>query len=212
MNVEQFTCRRLTAALLYPPISLSRQDLALLFAAFSERFEVSSFQYLPDGARFSQGDTEIFVQGGRAQVSLGFTSHFPGLRDRVTDAFRLVAERYSIREFLAFGVKLVAFQPVEGSAAALLEGSLLAIEPERLTLLGPGRAGTGFRFNFQRDALYDLRIEPYFMDLSQIYIELDVNFQPPIASLEEVGRHMGRAYDYLLGDVREFLSGLERPL
>jgi hypothetical protein len=56
--------------------------------------------------------------------------------------------------------------------------------------------------------VYDLRIEPYFMDLSQLYIELDVNSHQPFATVEEIGPQMGRAYDYLLSDVREFLGSL----
>ena len=209
MNLELLTCRRLTAALLHAPVSFSRNDLALLFSTFSEKFEVSSFQYLSEGARFTQGDTEILVQPGRVQMTLGFSTHFPGLRDRVLEAFRLVAERFQLREFTAFGIKLIAFQPTEGSAAAVLERNLLGLRAQQLALLGPGRVGTGFRFNFQREAVYDLRIEPYLMDLRQIYIELDVNFHQPFSSLEEIGQHMGRTYDYLLGDVREFLASLE---
>ncbi len=209
MNLELLTCRRLTAALLYSPISFTRPDLALLFSTFSERFELSSFLYLPDGAKFSQGETEILVQQGRVQATFGFTSHFPGLRDRVLDAFRLVTERFTPQEMTAFGIKLIAFQPTEGSAAELLEKALLGDVSERLDRLGPGRKGTGFRFNFHRDAVYDLRIEPYFLDLHQIYIELDVNYHQPVTALEEIAPLMGRSYDYLLTDVREFLAGLE---
>jgi hypothetical protein len=208
MNLDLLTCRRLTAALLYNPISFSRSDLALLFSSFSEKFDVSALVYLPDGARFSQGDTEALVQQGRTQVTLAFHSHFPGLREKVVEAFRVVAERFNIRAFTAFGVKLIAFQPVEGSAADLLERNLLGGSLERLATLGPGRKGVGVRLNFQREAVYDLRIEPYFMDLSQIYIELDVNYHQTFAAVEEIGPQMGRAYDYLLGDVREFLGTL----
>jgi len=208
MNLELLTCRRLTAALLHPPIAYARNDLALLFSALSDRLDISAFTLLPDGARFSQGETEVLVQGGRVQVTMAFSTHFPGLKDRVIEAFRLVVERFGIAQFTALGIKLIAFQPTEGSAAALLEKHLLGGAPESLALLGPGRTGTGFRFNFQRGAVYDLRIEPYFMDLSQVYIELDVNTHQPFGSLDEVGSQMGRAYDYLLGDVREFLSSL----
>jgi hypothetical protein len=208
MNPDLLTCRRLTAALLYNPISFSRNDLAMLFSSFSERFDVSALVYLPDGARFSQGDTEVLVQQGRTQVTLAFHSHFPGLKEKAVEAMRLVADRFNIREFTAFGVKLIAFLPTEGSAAELLEKNLLGGSPAWLAVLGPGRTGTGFRFNFQREAVYDLRIEPYFMDLSQIYIELDINSHQPFTALDDIAPQMGRAYDYLLGDVREFLGGL----
>jgi hypothetical protein len=142
MNLDLLTCRRLTTALLYNPISFSRNDLALLFSSFSEKFDVSALVYLPDGARFSQGDTEVLVQHGRTQITLAFHSHFPGLKEKVIEAFRLVAERFNIREFSAFGVKLIAFQPVEGSAADLLERNLLHESLEHLAILGPGRTGT----------------------------------------------------------------------
>ena len=208
MNLELLTCQRLTAALLYPPISPSRNDLALFFSALSQRFDVSSLTYLPDGARLSQGDTEILVQQSRTQVTMSFSTHFQGLRDQVIEVFRLVVEQFNIRSFSAFGVKLIAFQPTEESSADILERNLLAASPERLAQLGPGRTGTGFRFNFRREAIYDLRIEPYFLDLNQLYIELDINLPQAFSSLDEMTPCLGRAYDYLLGDVREFLASL----
>jgi hypothetical protein len=211
MNVELLTCRRLSAALLYPPIPLPRSDLALLFSVFSERFEVSSLTYLPDGARFAQGETEIVIQQGRARIDLAFFTHFQGVRDRAADALRLIADRLNLSEFLATGAKIIALQPAETPADLLLERNLLGATPDRLAALGPGRQGIGFRFNFERDALYDLRIEPYFADKSQIYIELDVNSNRPFSSSETSVILMNRAYDYLLGEVREFLGSLTNP-
>ncbi|MGQ9697699.1 MAG: hypothetical protein ACUVRO_06860, partial [Armatimonadota bacterium] len=148
-------------------------------------------------------------QNTRTQVHEAVATHFQMAKERAQQIFETVMGQLHVTQFQVFGVKLIAFQPTNGSAAALLEDRLLAATPEQLAILGGGRRGTGFRFNFLKDnANYDLRIEPYFADLSHIFVELDVNYHVPMLSLQEMGPRMDRVYEYLLGEVRQFLASL----
>jgi len=209
MNVDLLTVRRFTAGVIYPPITLTRNDLTFLFDWISQRFDYNTLSLLPDGARIAQGENEIYIQNARTQVNEAVATHFHMVKERATRIFETVMEQLRVTQFQVFGVKLIAFQPANGSAAALLEDRLLAATPAQLAILGAGRRGTGFRLNFLKDnANYDLRIEPYFADLSQIFVELDVNYQVPMASLQEMGPRMDRVYEYLFGEVRQFLASL----
>ena len=53
MNLELLTCRRLTAGLIYPPLSVQPADLNRLYVIITERYPYQSLQHLPDGIRSS---------------------------------------------------------------------------------------------------------------------------------------------------------------
>lgn len=209
MNLDLLTIRRFTAGVIYPQVTLTRNDLTFLFDHISQKFDYNTLSLLPDGARIAQGENEIYIQTSRTQINEAIATHFQDTKERATQIFQVVMDQLRVTQYQVFGVKLIAFQPADGSAAWLLEQKLLAVPQEKLAILGSGRRGTGFRFNFYRDfANYDLRIEPYFADLSQIFLELDVNYQTPLGSLEEIGPRIDRVYNYLFGEVRQFLAAL----
>jgi hypothetical protein len=54
--------------------------------------------------------------------------------------------------------------------------------------------------------VHDLRIEPFFNDTSQLYIELDVQHPNPLDSLDLVEQRMDAVYEYLFGNVKDFLG------
>lgn len=209
MNLDLLTIKRFTAGLVYPPVAYARNDLTYLFEILSDKYDYSTLSLMPDGARISHGDNEVVIQPVRTQINETISAHFQHTKDRAVQMLELVARQFNIHTYQVFGVKLIAFQPANGSAAEFLESRLLSASPSQLAILGQGRRGTGFRFNLFRDnANYDLRLEPFFNDLSQLYIELDVNYQPPMASLAEMGPRIDKVYSYLLDEVREFLASL----
>ena len=116
-----------------------------------------------------------------------------------------------IQQFLTFGVKLTSFLPLfePNASAEFLESRALAIRPDQWDLLGPGRKGTGLRIVLHQDGVHELRIEPFFNDLSQLYVELDVQHPQPFSGLEGVEAKMDAAYDYMFGKVKDFLASLK---
>jgi hypothetical protein len=217
LNVELLNCRRLTTGVLFPARQFSPGELNRLYATVTDRYPFQTLQHLPDGIRMANPDNDCVVQGGqipqpgRIQVNDNNIFHFEPAKERTLDLFDIVCTHLNIQQFLTFGVKLTAFLPSEGETAAeVLENSVFAGFRSQLALLGEGRQGTGFRVVLRSDGAYDLRIEPFFTDLSQLYVELDVQYPEPFSGLIPVEERMNRAYRFLNEDVRELLRQLDQ--
>ena len=91
-------------------------------------------------------------------------------------------------------------------ATAFMEKRILAGLHDKLDLLGEGRQGTGLRIILHRDGIHEVRIEPFYNDLSQLYVEVDVQHPSPFANLSDVEGKMTAAYDYLFGEVARFIE------
>lgn len=211
MNPELLTCRRLTTGLLYPPLTLRTVDLNRLYALVTERYPYQTLQHLPDGVRMANADSDCFIQQNRVQVNEE-VMYFQASKEKCLDIFRLVQGKLNIRQFLTFGVKLTAFLPLSepNAAAELIESHALAIHTGQWELLGQGRRGTGLRIVLHQDGVYDLRIEPFFSDPTQLYVELDVQHPQPFSELDGIESKMDAVYEYLFGNVRDFLISLEQ--
>ena len=210
MNPELLTCRRLTAGLLYQPIPMQTVDLNRLYALITERYPYQALQHLPDGVRMGNPDSDCFVQQGRVQVNEN-VMYFEASKEKCLDIFRLVTEKLGIKQFVTFGIKLTAFMPMDEPEAAskFLESRALAIRPDEWDILGPGRKGAGIRIVLHQTGIHELKIEPLFSDLSQLYVELDVQHPEPFTGLDEIEVKMDAAYSYMFENVKSFLSALK---
>lgn len=210
MNVELLACKRMTAGVLYPPYLLQPQQVNHIYAEITERYPFQTLQHLPDGARMANPTGDFFIQTTRMQVN-DTVDFFQSSKERAVDLFRLAQERLLIPRFSTFGVKLIAFLPLEGgpNAARVIEETALASIRENMNLLGAGRQGVGLRFVLHQDGVYEVKIEPFFSDLNQIYVEVDVQHPTEFSDILSVESKMDSAYDYLFGEVRRFLKSLD---
>ncbi len=208
MKTELLTCRRLTAGVVYPPYQLQQQQVNRIYADITERYPYQTLQHLPDGARMANPTGDFFIQTTRLQVN-ETVDYFQAAKEKALDLFGLAQERLQIPQFLTFGVKLTAFLPVEGTTSAeIIENSALSSIRDTMDILGPGRKGVGLRFVLHQNGIHELKIEPFFSDLSQIYIELDVQHPTPFTDISSVEPHIDAAYDYLFHEVQNFLEAL----
>jgi len=208
MNPELLTCKRFTSGILYPPLQLQAVDLNRLYAAITERYPYQTFQHLPDGARMANPDgSDCFVQQTRVQVNENVL-HFPATKEKCVDLFRIIHDRLRIPQFLTFGIKITAFLPFNQppEATEYMENKILSGIRSELDLLGDGRQGTGLRVVLHRDGIHEVRIEPFYNDLSQLYVEVDVQHPTPFSKLSEVESKMDAAYNYLFGEVARFVG------
>ena len=210
MNPELLTCRRLTAGLLYPPIPLQSVDLNRLYAIVTERYPYQSLQHLPDGIRMANPDSDCFVQETRIQLNEN-VMYFQASKEKCMDIFNLVTEKLGIQQFLTFGVKLTGFLPLDSpsDATEFIESRALAVNREQWDILGDGRQGTGLRIVLHQDGIHELKIEPFFGDTSQLFVELDVQHPQPFNGLGEVEGKMSAAYDFMFTNVKDFLASLK---
>ena len=209
MKTELLTCRRLTAGVVYAPYQLQQQQVNRIYADITERYPFQTLQHLPDGARMANPAGDFFIQTTRMQTNDN-VDYFQTAKEKSIDLIRLAQERLQVPQFLTFGVKLTAFLPMaEGvDAAQALENSALGSIKDNMEILGPGRKGVGLRFVLHQDGVHELKIEPFFSDVSQLYVELDVQHPAPFADLAVIEPRMDAAYDYLFREVQGFLETL----
>ncbi|MCE5200428.1 MAG: hypothetical protein ABFD54_01170 [Armatimonadota bacterium] len=209
MRTELLTCRRMTAGVVYPPYQLQQQQVNRIYADITERYPFQSLQHLPDGGRMANPNGDFFIQTTRMQVNDN-VDYFQSSKEKALDLFRLAQDKLKIPQFMTFGIKLTAFLPVESgrNAAELVESSALAAVVDNLDLLGPGRQGVGLRIVLHQDGVHELKIEPFFSDLTQLYVELDVQHPNPFNDLSVLEPRMDAAYDYLFREVNGFLETL----
>jgi hypothetical protein len=209
MKTELLACRRLTAGIVYPPYQLQPQQVNRIYADITERYPFQTLQHLPDGARMANPTGDFFIQTSRMQVN-DTVDYFQASKEKAIDLFRMAQERLNIPQFITFGVKLTAFLPVEGkNAAQIIEDSALASIKDRMEILGPNRKGVGLRFVLHLDGVHEVKIEPFFNDLSQLYVELDVQHPIPFSDIALIEPKMDAAYDYLFREVQGFLETLD---
>jgi hypothetical protein len=209
MKAELLTCRRLTAGVVFAPFALQQQQVNRIYADVTERFQYQTLQHLPDGARMANPTGDFFIQTTRFQVNEN-VDYFQATKEKTVALFELAQSKLEIPQFMTFGIKLTAFMPMaEGeSAAEVLEKAAFGSIKDNMDLLGPGRKGVGLRFILHQDGVHELKIEPFFSDLSQLYVELDVQHPNPFTDLAIVEPKMEAAYDYLFREVQGFLETL----
>ncbi|MCL5104576.1 MAG: hypothetical protein M1133_10770 [Armatimonadetes bacterium] len=209
MKSELMTCRRLTAGIVFPPYQLHQQQVNRIYADITERYPYQTLQHLPDGARMANPNGDFFIQTTRMQTNEA-VDYFQSSKEKTLDLFNIAQDKLNITQFLTFGIKLTAFIPVDGklNAAQLIESTALGAIKDNIELLGPGRQGVGLRFVLHQDGVHELKIEPFFGDLKQLYVELDVQHPAPFADLALIESRMDAAYDYLFREVSGFLETL----
>ena len=206
MNPELLTLRRLTVGLLFPPKGMNPVDVNRIYAKITERYPYQSLQHLPDGARMANPNGDCFIQQNRIQIN-ETVMHFQAVKEKCLDLFDIIQGHLNVPQFMTFGVKLTAFMPMDEAprAAQYVEDKMLAGISDKLSILGEGRQGVGMRIVIHREGIHEIKIEPFFGDLSQLYVELDVQHPTPFNDLAKVEPKMDAAYKYLFGDVKDFV-------
>lgn len=209
MNPELIVCRRLTAGLIFPPIGLQNVNLNRLYADITERFPYQNLQHLPDGIRMANADSDCFVQQTRIQVNENVI-HFQSSKEKALEIFGIARQFLGIQQFLTFGVKLTAFLPFDSpeDSISFIDQQVLRIAETQWDLLGPGRKGTGLRIVLHQDGIHELKIEPFFNDPSQLFLELDVQHPEPFTDLNGIEGRMDAAYSFVFGQLKRFLASM----
>ena len=198
----------MTAGILYPPAPVDRQSLANFYAQASSVFEFATFNLHNAGGRMAVAEDDLIIEPNRAQVNMNLAAApFEAVTQRAIAQFDAVRQAFNIKEFQAFGVKILASFPLGEPSAMFMENRL--IRPDApLDRLGLGRVGTGFRFNFQRDGVWDVRLEPFFRDVSQIYVEVDAQKTEGFTDLKEAAAWMENVERYCRREIVDFLQNL----
>ena len=206
------TLRRLTAGILYQPVGVDRQSLANFYAQASTVFEFTGFNLLPDGGRMSLGaagaEDDLIIQPTRAQVNMNLGAPWEAVVQRAMGQFDAVRQFLRLNQYVAFGVKIVGSFALGEPSASFLEHRLIRSDAP-LDRLGLGRVGTGFRVNFRRDDnIWDIRMEPLFQDVSQIYVEVDAQKTQGFSDLRDAQSWLEGVERYINRELLDFLRNL----
>jgi hypothetical protein len=197
----------MTAGVLFPPRQMHPVEVNRIYAIITERYPYQSLQHLPDGARMANPDGDCFIQTNRIQIN-ETVMHFQAAKEKCLDMFSIIQSQLKVPQFMTFGIKLTSFLPMNEAprAAQFMEDNMLSSLKGSLPILGEGRQGAGIRIILHRNGIYELKIEPFFSDLSQIYVELDVQHPEPFLEITGVESKIDAAYNYLFGEVKDFLN------
>ncbi|HOC32065.1 MAG: hypothetical protein GYA63_07535 [Armatimonadetes bacterium] len=206
-NNTGIVLQRLTAGILYQPVNLERQALANFYAQASTTFDFGVFNLLPDGGRMAVGQDDLIIQPTRTQVNMAIPAPFEAVAQRAMAQFDAVRQFLRLQQFNAFGVKLIGVFPLGEPSPDYLENRLIRRD-NPLDRLGLGRVGTGFRFHFEREGIWDVRIEPLFSDLSQIFVDVDAQKTEPFRDLRDAHTWMEGVERYIQREVVDFLRNL----
>lgn len=198
----------MTAGLIYPPLTVGPTDLNRIYAKITERYPYQSLQHLSDGVRMSNPDGDCFIQVNRMQINEN-VMYFQASKAKYLDMFRILVDSLEVSQFLTFGAKLTASLPLDQPEGAVsFMDSVLGVSRGQWDLLGEGRTGAGIRVVLNQEAIRDIKIEPFFNDPSQLYIEVDNQYAAPFVDISEIDSRLDDAYDFLFSKVRAFLASM----
>jgi len=208
MNTELLTCRRLTVGIVFPAFPLEHAQVNRIYADVTERFPYQQMQHLPDGGRMSNATGDFFIQTTRMQVNENI-DYFHATKDKTIDLFNIAQTRMNVPQFTNFGVKLTASLPAEGKdAAAAVERGIFKSVRSSLDKLSTDRKGIGMRVVIHKEGIHEIKIEPLFSDMTQIYIDLDVQYPQPFTEIKSIEPKLAAAYDFLFGEIRSFIEDI----
>jgi hypothetical protein len=200
--------RRLTAGLLYPPMPLDRGALANFYAQASTVFDFTGFNLLPDGGRMAVGEDDLIIQNTRTQVNMGMAAPWEQVKTRAMAQFDAVRQFLRPPQFQAVGVKIIGFYNLGEPSGDYLMHRLIRPDAD-IDRLGQGLVGVGLRFNFRRGAgVWDVRIEPFFQDVSHIYIEVDAQRLEPFSDLKVADAWMDEVERFVNRETMDFIQNL----
>lgn len=201
--------------LLYPPRELQQQMLLELFNEMCGTYGFQSFNLIPEGkgAVFFTGkesrceilkDKTIVREEGGAISFESFSENVMGMMSTVT-------QRLQPPVFVGQQNVLRMLYPLSNrqTASGFLMETFLRMPDGLVSQLGRPLAGIGLRLVFpptsDSPSEYQLRIEPYFRDQTQLYLELVGRFLPPFKELEESSVRLRATYDFLKSAVGSLL-------
>lgn len=196
-------------------VQMPREDLALFFAAVSDRYGLSRLEYHSDaGATFSGPDgAECVLRPGQI-ASCGITGlgYREGL-ERVVSLVGEAVERYGAGPLWIEDVTLVAVWDVEDAdlARELLAGGALQIDEDRLELLGGDDISVGLRiWRRSGESALEVAVEPMHAEPSKVYLRLVLTQTEPVADVAALGEAADGVHDFLQGPLASFILARAR--
>ncbi len=201
---------------LYPPRELSHSALLELFNRLSGPYRFVNLKLLPEG----RGALFAGEQGNRCEIhrdktiireEAGVVS-FENYCETTLAILEQIVEKTAPPVFVGQQNAVRMLYPLssEQDANQFLTRSFLNLPEGLAQQLGRPLAGIGLRLVFpptqQMPNEYQLRIEPFFRDQTQIFVENAGRFFPPFKELGEARSRMQATYEFLKSSLAALFS------
>ena len=214
MNPELLRTIHFSMEVVTPPMgNMEKSQLAELYSKIIGRYDYDSYNFLGNGAQFANNtgslirilSDRIFFQEDNLQADIQIYI------EKTIDILKMIKDRYNLQAYLFQVITLRALwtcNPDLNSRDLLLEKVIKCNEEDWARLERP-IAGAGIRINMPgNDNVMDVRIEPWFRDLSQLFIELRGEFPKPVQEIDNVGQRTHETYHFLFENIQKLIIGL----
>jgi hypothetical protein len=211
MNPELLRSIYFGMEIVYPPSNtLDKQQLTELYGQINQRYNYVSFALLGNGAQLTEANNSVCrILQDRIQLSEeNLQADIQIYKEKAIEIVRVVQEKIHIPIFLMQSITLRALWPCNNNQNAyeVLQDKFLKIQPEEVEKLERPLAGIGLRFNSPTpENVFDFKVEPWFRDMNQIFIELRGEFPQPIQTLDIAEKRVDQVYQYLFHQIRGFI-------
>ncbi len=201
---------------LYPPMvpRFSGSALQELYLKISEHHQFEKFESIGDqGAKLStEAIRDCQILRDRIMLSENVIQRsFEIVTKDFADILGIVKEKFNIPVLVDFRCVLRALWPLptEMDASSFLRSQALNINDDQFRLLGVPVAGTGLRVNcpdLEHNKIHDFKIEPFFRDTKNLFIELASSFPEPIQTVPICDQRMQECYEFLMNKIVSFVK------
>lgn len=220
MNIPVINPNAATVGVIFPPMLIPEKSLTQIYTTILGQHKgYTSFNLLAQGgARISRGDgSYVHIEPDKVQVhDIIQDISFIHAKERIAGIYKTAFSLIVPQAIIVTGVKLIALVDTNepDGSTKFLNGALGApLAKEKLEyFLGAKQTGVGLRLSSHKElpwpSVYELRIEPFFRDLSKLYVELDVQFPGPSQKIGPIEAQIDHVSGYLKKEVKDFLSAL----
>lgn len=200
---------------LYPPTvpRFSGSALQELYLKISERHQFEKFELIGDqGVKLStEAVRDCEIRRDRIILLENLQRSFELVTKDFIDILEIVKGKFSIPVLVDFRCTLRALWPLptEMDASSFLRSQALNINDDQFRLLGVPIAGTGLRVNcpdLAHNRIHDFKIEPFFRDTKNLFIELASSFPEPIQTVSICDQRMKECYEFLMNKIVSFVK------
>lgn len=198
-------------------MQMEKNQLTELYGSINQRYHYSNFALIQNGAVFSEQDISV-CQVLRDRINFkeeNLQANIQIYKEKAIDILKMTQTKFAIPVFVFQAVTLRGLWDCdpETNSADFIRDRFLKIEPQEVEMLERPLRGVGLRFNSPKpEETFDFKIEPWFRDLKNLFIELRGEFLHPINNLELAERRVEQTYDYLFNKISGFIALPDKPI
>ncbi len=211
MNPELLKTIHYSTEIVFPPITnLEKNTLVDIYSKICQTFEYPSFSLIPNGAQLTHPNgsalrimsDRLYIQEEDSQFNIQL------FMDKTKTVMEHIRTEMNIPMFLFQAVVLRSLWPCDSgnSSRDILLNKFFSFTSEDINTLGKNLGGAGLRLNLPgKDEVMDIRIEPWFRDMNNLFIEIKGEFHGVVYNSSIPLERINRVYDFLFQDISKFV-------